>query len=149
MNTSEIHYILERYCGDVFIGVFARDQLPTVSRRPALLVANTDRHTQPGEHWIAMYFGTDSEGEYFDSFGLDPHIDFVQYLNKNCVKWTRSDRQLQSTISSFCAHYCIFYCCFRSVNFDLQSILSWFSGDTMLNCAIVHRFACGKLKKLK
>ena len=57
MNTRQIDETLRRVCGDKFVGVFARDQLPVVRRRPALMVVNTDPSTKPCEHWTAIYLG--------------------------------------------------------------------------------------------
>ena len=42
-----------------FDGVIACDRLPT---KPRLLVCNTDKSDEPGEHWIAIY--GDDDGRY-------------------------------------------------------------------------------------
>ena len=35
-------------------------------------VINSDPSSEPGEHWIAVYFHKRGRGEYFDSYGLAP-----------------------------------------------------------------------------
>jgi hypothetical protein len=146
MKSTEIDEILRRVCKDTFVGVFARDQLPTVTRRPALLVVNTDPHNRPGEHWTAIYLGVDGYGEFFDSLGLRPNKTVENYMNRHCLRWIRNYRQLQSIVSHFCGYYCVFYCCYRNIGFDLNVITSWFTNDTMLNCMSVHEFVCRRLK---
>ena len=40
-----------------FLGVFPSNRLPRrIPTYPSSLIANTDPSSQPGEHWITMYF---------------------------------------------------------------------------------------------
>ena len=144
MNTSQIDTILRKKCGRLFLGVFAKDRMPNKlpARRPLLLVCNTDPHYQPGEHWIVLYIGANSRGEYFDSYGRPPEKTFKSYLNKFCVDWNYGEAQIQSVLSSFCAHYCVFYCLYKSLHYSLKDILNCFSNDTTLNDWLVHKFVC-------
>jgi len=145
MDATKIESLLRKRCGKIFLGVFAIDRLPQKlpTRRPLLLVCNTDPHDRPGEHWISLYI--DNRGEYFDSFGEEPRKIFELYLNKHCNTWTKSARALQSVLSSFCGHYCVFYCLFKCLNYDIVSISNVFSSDTALNDYIVHKFVCDGL----
>jgi len=147
MNAKELFEKLHKRCKDKFLGIFARDRLPSAlpPRRPLMLICNTDPHDKPGEHWIAMYFAQDSKGEYFDSYGEDPPLTFKNYMNKYCTSWISSDRQLQSVLSSFCGHYCVFYCLFKYLLYDMRSILLCFTSDTTLNDVMVHAFVCHNL----
>ena len=147
MNTDQLFRLLRNRCRGVFIGVFAKDELPNKlpHRRPLLLICNTDPKTKPGRHWIAMYFGKNSTGEYFDSFGQEPYSTFVNYLDRFCASWNMNTMRLQSVLSSFCGHYCVFYCLFKYLGYNLKSILDCFSDDTTLNDAIVHKFVCQNL----
>src|SRR5271163_165042 len=103
MNTTEIDYALHARCRGQFVGVFAADRLPRrlPSRRPLLLVCNTDRYDQEGKHWIVIYLAINSRGEYFDSFGQSPPPAFVRYMNGLCTSWIMNSRQLQSAASRF------------------------------------------------
>ena len=147
MNGEEIHAALFDKCRGQFVGVYACDRLPRIlpNRRPLLIVANTDPHNRPGEHWIAMYIGRDAKGEYFDSLGQPAPQIFQRYLNKFCNSWTPIGRQLQSVISHFCGAYVTYYCLFRSLGYSLQHLISVFSHDTALNDALVHSIVCGHL----
>ena len=55
-------------------GVFPADMLPMRWTPPATIVANTDPHSQPGSHWVAMYLDNDGHCVYFDSYGVPPGI---------------------------------------------------------------------------
>jgi hypothetical protein len=147
MNTAEIDKILRSICGDMFIGVFARDRLPNTTRRPALMVINTDPVHQPGTHWTAVYIDKEGYGEHFDSLGQPPNKTVEGYMKRYCRRWIISERQLQTLISRYCGHYCVFYCCYRSIGYDLNTITSWFTHDTGLNCMLVHQFVCRRLNK--
>jgi hypothetical protein len=111
-----------------------------------LMVVNTDPSHKPGEHWTAIYLGTGGYGEFFDSLGQPPNKTVEKYMNRECLHWIRSSKQLQSIISRFCGLYVVFYACYRSIGFDLNTITSWFTNDTMLNCMLVHEFVCRRLK---
>jgi hypothetical protein len=146
---SDIIYRLiqnDKACDPMFLGVFACDRLPRVlpHNEPTLMICNTDPHTQPGKHWIAVYFDN-SYGEYFDSFGRQPEKPFLQYLNSHCRNWIFNETKLQSIISAFCGHYCVYYCLLRARNKNINTIVGQFTSDTALNDSLVHRFICKKL----
>lgn len=147
MNTSDINNILKRRCGKVFLGVFARDRLPSrlPSRRPIVLICNDEPHNKSGRHWLAMAFDENSKGEYFDSLGEEPEAIFKAYLNKYCVSWKRNNAQIQSVSSRFCGHYCIFYCLFKCLGYGIGEISKCFTSDTGLNDFMVHKFVCDNL----
>ena len=147
MNTNDIIRLLSTRCKDKFLGVFPLDRLPQrlPPRRPLLLVCNTDPHDRPGEHWIVLYIGEKSYGEYFDSFGASVPLIFKRYLDKYCANWCSNAMQTQSVLSKFCGHYCVFYCLFKCLNYSLTDILNCFTSDTALNDFIVHEFVCNNL----
>jgi hypothetical protein len=150
MNSEEIDSVLRRICGDTFLGVYARDQLPTrITTRPVLIVANTDPARNPGTHWIAMFFSADGTGEYFDSLAQRPMDTFSSYMNRHCVRWLYSTKQLQSVVSSFCGNYCVLYCAYRKHNYTLNTITSWFTSDVSFNDVVVHAWTCGRLINIR
>jgi hypothetical protein len=148
MNAKQISKLLRMKCKDSFLGVFARDRLPTTlpPRRPLLLVCNTDPHDMPGRHWIAMYVST-GISEYFDSYGEPPLPIFERFLNKFGNRWIANEKKLQGILSSYCGHYCVFYALFKQLGYDLRSITNCFIvQDSGVNDFLVHRFVCNMIE---
>lgn len=73
-TTQELWQVLlhDPILPSVMRGVFPSDKLPVVNNYPSALITNTDSHDQPGTHWIAMYFVTPDESEFFDSYRFPP-----------------------------------------------------------------------------
>ena len=138
MNSDEIDRFLKARLKD-FDMVLSVDTLPD---DPRLLVCNTDPSDKPGRHWIAIYVDENGRGEFFDSFGRRPNVDFEHYMNRHCSSWNFNDRQLQSVVSKFCGHYCIYFCILRSSGVDMCKIVRSFSSDNSLNDTLVHAFVC-------
>lgn len=147
MDSKKLINLLKFRCKDMLLGIFPCDRIPTriPTRRPLLLVCNTDPHTRPGEHWVVIYIGNDASGEYFDSFGQPPLPIFERFLSKFCSKWTYNSKQIQSVTSQVCGHYCAFYCLYKKLDYSLNDIINCFSHDTALNDLLVHKFVCENL----
>ena len=139
MNTAEIDSALKQdpMTNKTFCGVFPSDKLPqTIETYPCGFVANTDPSHEPGTHWVAFYFVSKEEGEFFDSYGLPPNhykSSFKNFLDKHSYDWNFNDRKLQSNWSDVCGHYCIFYLSHRARGFSMKKIVQLFGNDTMLN----------------
>jgi hypothetical protein len=84
MNTSEISRVLHRdqVLQQMLIGVFPIDRIPPPTSVPAAFVVNLDTHTQPGSHWVALFIDRNYKCEFFDSYGLEPNKQMLQYINK-------------------------------------------------------------------
>ena len=75
---------------------------------------NTHPKNEPGEHWLAFLFNTNTNKlEYFDSFGFPlsvyTHIhESVISCNmlSTCVR-VNTLGMIQSTTSTVCGHYCV------------------------------------------
>ena len=91
MNTLEIE---TKLCNDqrtikAFRGVYASDELSTLTSTNSLFVCNTDLSDQPGSHWIVFYIDKQRKTDYFDSFGIAPKIQEIeQCFNNNSIVWT-------------------------------------------------------------
>jgi hypothetical protein len=143
MNTAQIRHALEQdpIARKMFFGVFPSDKLPqTLEKYPCGFVANTDPSGKPGTHWIAFYFPSEGEGEFFDSYGRSPNYykEFKKFLGKH--SWDYNERKLQSDWSDVCGQYCIFYLSYRARSVSMKKIVQMFSNDTMLNDQKVFRF---------
>ena len=88
MNTIQINQIMknDKHTKKIYLGTFARDQLPVIIKYPACLIFNNQTSNQQGEHWIALYFNKKKHAEFFDSFGNSPKLYNLDKYLQNCSK---------------------------------------------------------------
>ena len=133
-----------------FLGVFAKDRLPVTIPRdcPCLLVANTDDHSKPGQHWVAMYIQSNNAyAEYFDSFGEPPLPVFASYLLRHAKRIKCNRKQIQSIASMYCGQYVVLYCAFRAIGYKVHKFASMFTKDFGFNDMFAHHLACKMLAR--
>ena len=127
-----------------FIGVYAEDELETItiSSFPSLLICNTDSHSLPGSHWIAIGIFRDAV-EIFDPGGfrlfLLPRIPchLLNFIHKLTVTRTvRISNRVQSNSSTICGFYCMFYVLART-SLSFKKIQSFFSSRLARNDSIL------------
>jgi hypothetical protein len=135
MNTYQINSLLSHL--KCFIGTYPRDLLPKnpIKIRPCALIINTDKASEPGEHWVAIYLSKENCAEYFDSFGFTPyHTDILKFLSRNNIKKIIYNvKQLQSVMSKTCGAYCVLFVKFRCLNFTFCDVINYFSSNTLDN----------------
>ena len=104
----------------VMRGVFPSDKLPVINEYPSALIANTDPHNQPGTHWIAMYFVTPDESEFFppETYDMDEYVLQESTYFK--------DKPLKRLMSDVCGDYCLLYLLHQARNVDLNTIQAKF-----------------------
>ena len=114
MDSNEITAVLrnEPASHAVFRGVYAQNELRQAISKcermgaPGAFVINTDPATQPGEHWLAIFYNDALEFEFFDTYDAPPSVyGFVgpwNFTNTNT-------RKVQSLTSDACGQHCIFY----------------------------------------
>lgn len=109
MNTVEISHALRGLrCQSV--GVFAADRIPLILEYPAGIVVNTDIHTKPGKHWVALYIDKKGHGTFFDSYGIAPYIDHhIKRIRRNCLRYEWNVKRLQSLTTNVCGQYCVLF----------------------------------------
>ena len=120
LYAGEINCLVPKLLVDVrWLGVFARDELPDVSReiRPWCLILNTDPKDKPGTHWLGLYASRDGPLDFFDSFGLPPSTYNLESLEPLHLLYS-----FQSPSTFVCGHYCIVYVYLRSRNKSLSQI---------------------------
>jgi hypothetical protein len=125
MNTAEIACILRRYLDALcvrFEGVFAADTIGTIRKYPTCFVVNTDAADKPGEHWVACYAKSQSEFEFFDSYGMP--AEAYSHLRLPYRISSYNDVSLQAIDSYACGHFCIYYLCMRARGMSLSRIVS-------------------------
>lgn len=132
MNSSDIRNQLRAYKG--FLGVFPCDAIPPLKPGQAL-IANTDPHDKPGQHWVALYCSPEGGLEYFDSFGLPPMVDEIRkYINKSKHShFSCSSVQLQHEASETCGNHCIAFVKHRLMKQPFTSLLAHFTNSQRNN----------------
>ena len=57
---------------------------------------NTDIHTQPGLHWVAMFIDEPGQGVFFDNYGMPPLVlQHLKSLQRNTLSYRLNAQQLQ------------------------------------------------------
>lgn len=112
----------------IFNGVYAADTLPKQASKNSAFIVNTDTKDKPGAHWVAIYFDSFGNAEYFDSYAMPPivgtHEEFIKKNSKNCVY---NSKTLQSLTSSVCGHYCVLYVGAKARNITLKKFVHCFN----------------------
>ena len=125
-------------------GTFSKDILPkTINKNESTVVNLQDYFSGTGTHWVCLFNDENlNDVEYFDSFGLVPPIEVVEYLktaNKNIVY---NDAQIQNINSILCGYYCIYYIKQRDSGRAANDVLSDFhEKPTAFNEAFMKYFA--------
>lgn len=130
------------------VGVFPADRIVEKWVKPCAFVFNTDNHSRPGPHWLAIYVDKNSNGWFFDSYGRKPYIrEHLRVIRKNCrlVRWNTI--QLQSLESSKCGHFCVMFLHFLASGKTMSQFLNIFSGDLRDNDRISASFVKKICKK--
>ena len=101
-----------------FRGVFLLDTLTKKPNKKECL--NVDKSGGPGTHWVAWYKNGKTK-IYFDSYGVQPPIEVINYLGKPIHYNTD---QVQPTGEVFCGHLCLYVHKELSLGHEFQSILN-------------------------
>ena len=83
--------------------VSLRDTLPKKPKKKECGILNLDDTSGLGTHWVAWYKNGD-EKNYFDSYGLQPPNELIDYLKSPILYNTE---QLQPKDQVFCGHLCL------------------------------------------
>jgi len=103
-----------------FRGVFVRDNLPSKSRKDECGILNLDDSSGTGTHWVA-WSRTNKNKFYFDSYGIQPPLELVEYLKDPILYNTE---RLQAKDQVFCGHLCLFVLKQLSLGHHLQEIVN-------------------------
>lgn len=119
-----------RYTKKNFRGIFPSDRLPGKVKRPALIIANTDEASKPGQHWVAFYMPKRGPTEYFDSIGRPPLLkNFQKFILKNGTNYKTNDQRLQGSFSTTCGNYCAVYLLHRAKKGSLKKFYQQFTNN--------------------
>ena len=111
----------------VFLGTFARDELPLQPPYPSCLVFNTAPRSHSGEHWLALYYDDNGSCDFFDPYGMPAnHFGMAFYLEKTSNIWKENKKRLQGS-SQYCGYYCFLFLLFRARSKTIQFFQSFSS----------------------
>ena len=102
-----------------FRGCFMRDTLPKRPKRKECGILNTDSSTGTGHHWIAWYKNGKSK-YYFDSYGLPPPLELIEYLKSPILYNTL---QVQKG-GHHCGHTCLYILNELNKGRDFQDVIN-------------------------
>ena len=92
----------------IFLGVFARNELPKQVKYPSCLIFNTKPRSHEGEHWCAIFYDKDGIGTFFDYYGQEPKVYRLEsYLERTSKPYSPNIR-VQGQ-SSYCGYYCMLF----------------------------------------
>ena len=132
------------------VGVFAADRVPVILERPAAIVVNTDIHTKPGTHWIALYIDKYGYGSYFDSYGMPPLVSHhITRIKQNCKKIVWNQNQLQGFNTRVCGQYSIIFLHHISRGISLSKFCKLFTKSSEKNDCLILKMYKKLIKEKK
>ena len=101
---------------------FLLDTLPKKLNKKECGIVNFDKSGGSGTHWVAWYKNGKNK-IYFDSYGVQPPTEVVNYLGKP-IRYNTD--QIQPRGEVFCGHLCLYVLKELDEGRDFQSILNKF-----------------------
>jgi hypothetical protein len=134
-----------------FLGVYPSDLLPHTITQPGTIILNTDPHTDPGSHWLAINSQPKSYSSYyFDSYGMAPYVPAVQaFLKRTCIVSEYNAKQLQGLTSTVCGKYCCLFALYMDRGYTPKYFVHLFTpgtADSQINRLFASEF--GPLDKI-
>ena len=121
LSNLEIIYAAKKLSLDGFTGVFLRDTLPNKTKLNERGILNLDSSSGDGTHWV-MWFKKCKNKFYFDSYGLQPPSELIDYL-KSPIFY--NSERVQQNGGVFCGHLCLFTLKQLSLENNLQTVINY------------------------
>ena len=103
-----------------FGGVFLLDTLPKKLKKKECGIVNFDKSSGLGTHWVAWYKNGKTK-IYFDSYGVQPPIEVVEYLGSS-IRYNTD--QIQPAGQVFCGHLCLYVLRKLGAGHEFQNVLN-------------------------
>ena len=88
--------------------VLSRDQKVPHNHQLGLFIYNLEPSYMSGSHWVATYV-RDKVINYFDSFGMPPFQEMVDYAKGKNLTLLHQNSQIQNLLSSTCGYFCLYF----------------------------------------
>ena len=121
LSNLEIIDAAKKLSLDGFGWVFLRDTLPTKTKLNECGVLNLDSSSGDGTHWV-MWFKKGKNKFYFDSYGVQPPSEQIDYL-KSPIFY--NSERVQQNGEVFCEHLCHFTLKQLSLENNVQTVLNY------------------------
>ena len=146
MNTYQINHILSTnpVTKNFFNGVFPIDFLKNITEKPQMIICNTDKSYEPGEHWVIFFFNSENV-DFFDSLGKNPSeygTEFIKFMQKFVDQCNFSSKRIQPVNTNLCGHYCVYFAHKRCQGYDMHYIL-----NNLPDYHVIKRFSESYLRK--
>ena len=120
LNNFELKDAVKELKIPSFREVFLLDTLPKKPNKKECGKVNFDKSGGPGTHWVAWYKNGRTK-IYFDSYGVQPPIEVIQYLGKP-IRYNTD--QVQPVGQVFCGHLCLYTLKEHSAADEFQKVLN-------------------------
>ena len=121
LSNLEIIHAAKKLSLDGFRGVFLRDTLPKKSKCNECGILNLASSPGGGTHWV-MWFKKGKEKFYFDSYGVQPPNELIDYLKSSIFY---NSERVQQNGEVFCGHLCLFALKQLSLVNNLQTVINY------------------------
>ena len=141
LNTWQLKHALStnNLTREYFNGVYPSDYLKTLSKKPDLIIVNTDPSSKPGDHWLLFFNGGKGILEMFDSLGRDPGY-YNSDINSFIARYSDSvefiNHRLQPKDSALCGLYCLYYAHFRCKGKSMNATLASMDSPDLIKCCV-------------
>ena len=117
----------------IFLGVFARDELPKKVKYPSCFIFNTKPRNHSGEHWVSVFYDQDGRGIFFDSYGQSAKTFRMQsYMDKTSILKPYSNLKRIQGNSTYCGYYCMLFL-LTAARGQTQKFFDYFGDDYLKN----------------
>ena len=124
---------------DIFLGAFARDELPAEPGYPSCFIVNTDPRSAAGGHWLALHYNKAGVCSFFDSYAYPPSFYRLEsYCQRTSVHWSYNQTRIQG-VSEYCGYFACLFLLFKARNRE-REFYNQFKKDLDFNDKIIYKF---------
>ena len=120
LSNIEIDDAVKRLNIPNFRGCYCINMLPKICHRVECGILNLDNSRGGGTHWTAWHVNNRTK-IYFDSYGLDPPLEIIDYLKRPIYCNTDCFQPLDTVV---CGHLCLYVLKKLSEGYEFQDILN-------------------------